>query len=132
MSGRCDVAIVGRGPYGLSLAAHLRAAGIDFRIFGKPLGTWREHMPANMLLKSDGFASNLSAPFEFVDTEVLVRPARGSLSPTRDCRYRSIHSFPMASDFQITLRARRRRCDGRERSDRSSADFQLTLETASG
>lgn len=64
MSGRCDVAIIGAGPHGLSLAAHLRAAGIDFRIFGKPLGTWRDHMPADMLLKSDGFASNLSAPFE--------------------------------------------------------------------
>jgi thioredoxin reductase len=64
MSGRCDVAIIGAGPHGLSLAAHLRAAGIDFRIFGKPLGTWRDHMPAGMLLKSDGFASSLSAPFE--------------------------------------------------------------------
>ena len=58
----CDVAIIGAGPYGLSVAAHLRAAGIDARVFGRPLGTWREHMPANMTLKSDGFASNLSAP----------------------------------------------------------------------
>ncbi|HLY05481.1 MAG TPA: NAD(P)/FAD-dependent oxidoreductase [Rhizomicrobium sp.] len=64
MSGRCDVAIIGAGPHGLSLAAHLRAAGIDFRIFGKTLGTWRDHMPSDMLLKSDGFASNLSAPSE--------------------------------------------------------------------
>ncbi|HEX3429676.1 MAG TPA: NAD(P)/FAD-dependent oxidoreductase [Rhizomicrobium sp.] len=64
MSSRCDVAIIGAGPYGLSLAAHLRAAGIEYRIFGKPLGTWREHMPASMMLKSDGFASNLSAPSE--------------------------------------------------------------------
>lgn len=62
MSAACDVAIVGAGPYGLSVAAHLRAAGLDARIFGRPLGTWREHMPANMVLKSDGFASNLSAP----------------------------------------------------------------------
>ncbi|HEY3639159.1 MAG TPA: NAD(P)/FAD-dependent oxidoreductase [Rhizomicrobium sp.] len=62
MSGRCDVAIIGAGPYGLSVAAHLRAAGVDARVFGKPLGTWRDHMPKNMTLKSDGFASNLSAP----------------------------------------------------------------------
>src|ERR1700748_3043810 len=54
--------IIGAGPYGLSLAAHLAAAGQDFRIFGKPLTTWRDHMPAGMQLKSDGFASNLSAP----------------------------------------------------------------------
>ncbi|MGH6878345.1 MAG: NAD(P)-binding domain-containing protein, partial [Rhizomicrobium sp.] len=64
MSARCDVAIIGAGPYGLSLAAHLHAAGVALRIFGRPLGTWREHMPANMILKSDGFASNLSAPAE--------------------------------------------------------------------
>jgi thioredoxin reductase len=58
----CQTAIIGAGPYGLSLAAHLRAANADFRIFGKPLTTWRAHMPKGMLLKSDGFASNLSAP----------------------------------------------------------------------
>jgi hypothetical protein len=62
MSGHCDVAIIGAGPYGLSLAAHLGSASVDVRIFGRPLATWREHMPKNMMLKSDGFASNLSAP----------------------------------------------------------------------
>ena len=58
----CDVAIIGAGPYGLSLSAHLSAAGVSHRIFGKPLDTWRHHMPKDMMLKSDGFASNLSAP----------------------------------------------------------------------
>jgi hypothetical protein len=57
-----EVAIVGAGPYGLSLAAHLRAAKVPFRIFGKPLSTWRAHMPLGMHLKSEGFASSLSAP----------------------------------------------------------------------
>jgi thioredoxin reductase len=57
-----EVAIIGAGPYGLSLAAHLSARGVDFRIFGRALDTWRSHMPKNMALKSDGFASNLSAP----------------------------------------------------------------------
>jgi cation diffusion facilitator CzcD-associated flavoprotein CzcO len=58
------VAIIGAGPYGLSLAAHLRARGIGCRIFGRPMGTWIEHMPRGMLLKSEGFASNLDAPFD--------------------------------------------------------------------
>jgi thioredoxin reductase len=57
-----DVVIVGAGPYGLSIAAHLRAKGISFRIFGSPLSVWRKHMPKGMFLKSDGFASNLSDP----------------------------------------------------------------------
>jgi len=58
----CDVAIIGAGPYGLSVAAHLRACGIDHRIFGNPMETWMEHMPAGMCLKSEGFASSLSDP----------------------------------------------------------------------
>lgn len=62
MSNLTDVVIIGAGPYGLSLAAHLRETGLSFRIFGKPLDTWREHMPAGMKLKSDGIASSLSAP----------------------------------------------------------------------
>ncbi|HEV2561690.1 MAG TPA: NAD(P)-binding domain-containing protein [Rhizomicrobium sp.] len=62
MKNSCDVAIVGAGPYGLSLAANLSALNIDFRIFGKTLDTWRHHMPKDMLLKSDGIASNLDKP----------------------------------------------------------------------
>lgn len=61
-SSATDVAILGAGPYGLSLAAHLRGARIPFRIFGSPMDSWRRHMPEGMLLKSDGFASNLSDP----------------------------------------------------------------------
>lgn len=56
------MAIIGTGPYGLSLAAHLAARGVDFRIFGRPMELWRHHMPENMMLKSNGYASNLSAP----------------------------------------------------------------------
>ena len=56
------VVIVGAGPYGLSVAAHLRAAGVNSQIFGKPMFTWREQMPKGMMLKSDGFASDLSTP----------------------------------------------------------------------
>lgn len=57
-----EVAIVGAGPYGLSIAAHFRARGIPFRVFGPPMHSWREHMPKGMMLKSDGFASNLYDP----------------------------------------------------------------------
>ncbi len=57
-----QIAVIGAGPYGLSLAAHLAHAGADFRVFGKTLATWRDHVPQGMLLKSDGFATNLSHP----------------------------------------------------------------------
>ncbi len=57
-----DVAIIGAGPYGLSVAAHLKSRGVNFRIFGRPMSTWKENMPQGMFLKSLGFASNLSDP----------------------------------------------------------------------
>jgi hypothetical protein len=57
-----DVAVIGAGPYGLSLAAHLSGRGVRHEIFGTPMDTWRHHMPAGMCLKSEGFASNLSDP----------------------------------------------------------------------
>ena len=57
-----DVAIIGAGPYGLSLAAHLRAEGVEHRIVGDAMQFWLGHMPRGMLLKSDGFASTLYDP----------------------------------------------------------------------
>jgi len=57
-----DVAIVGAGPNGLSIAAHLRAAGVDYVQFGIPMDLWRSFMPQGMFLKSEGAASNLSDP----------------------------------------------------------------------
>jgi thioredoxin reductase len=59
---KCDVAIIGAGPYGLSIAAHLKAHGVDFRIFGHPMHTWLAHMPKGMRLKSEGFASRVYDP----------------------------------------------------------------------
>jgi thioredoxin reductase len=83
----CQTAIIGAGPYGLSLAAHLRDADADFRIFGKPMDTWRAHVPKGMLLKSDGFASNLSSP----DPESTLK----SWCAARDVAYDDIH-IPVA------------------------------------
>jgi len=57
-----EVAIIGAGPYGLSLASYLRDRKSDFQILGEPMQFWRDHMPKGMHLKSDGFASNLYDP----------------------------------------------------------------------
>jgi cation diffusion facilitator CzcD-associated flavoprotein CzcO len=56
------VCIVGAGPYGLAVAAHLRHVGVDFRIFGSPMRRWLTQMPKAMLLKSEGCASGLPDP----------------------------------------------------------------------
>jgi FAD-dependent urate hydroxylase len=61
MSKVSDVVIVGAGPYALSTAAHLRAAGAETRVFGKVMGFW-ETMPEGMFLRSFRTASNIADP----------------------------------------------------------------------
>ena len=60
MTDRIPVAIIGAGPFGLSVGAHLRELG--GRVFGKPMQTWRESMPPGMLLRSAWDETSLSAP----------------------------------------------------------------------
>ena len=62
LASNISTAIIGAGPYGLALAAHLRSLGTEFRIFGQPMHSWRTQMPQGMLLKSEGFASSISDP----------------------------------------------------------------------
>ncbi len=57
-----DVVVIGAGPNGLSVAAHLNEAKIEHRVFGRTMGAWRFNMPAGMILKSEPYASDLSAP----------------------------------------------------------------------
>lgn len=58
----CEVAVVGAGPYGLSVAAHLRHAGIATHVFGEPMAFWRHNMPNGMLMRSPWRATHLSHP----------------------------------------------------------------------
>ncbi len=57
-----DVAIVGAGPYGLSVAAHLRRFRVEFRIFGGTGRTRPARMPRDLQLDAEGCSSNLSDP----------------------------------------------------------------------
>ncbi len=57
-----DLVVIGAGPYGLSIAAHAAGAGLDVRVLGRPMASWRDHMPDGMYLKSEPWSSNLSAP----------------------------------------------------------------------
>lgn len=58
----CDVAILGAGPYGLSAAAFLRAAGKEVRVFGEPMSFWQDQMPRGMNLRSNWGASHIADP----------------------------------------------------------------------
>jgi FAD-dependent urate hydroxylase len=62
MNAPAGVVVLGAGPYGLAVAAHLRARGVAARVFGDPMSSWRDQMPIGMFLKSTPSASNISAP----------------------------------------------------------------------
>jgi thioredoxin reductase len=57
-----DALIIGAGPFGLSISAHLHELGVDHVIVGRTMDTWRTHMPAGMNLKSEPYASVIASP----------------------------------------------------------------------
>jgi FAD-dependent urate hydroxylase len=64
-----EVAIVGAGPYGLSIASYLSHLDVEHRIFGWPMRTWW-HMFPTMGLKSPDFGTNIYTPrpgFSFIE-----------------------------------------------------------------
>ena len=64
-----DVAIIGAGPYGLSSAAHLKALGMEVRVFGEPMEFWANGTPPGMLLRSPREASTISDPESLLTLE---------------------------------------------------------------
>jgi pyridine nucleotide-disulfide oxidoreductase len=52
MTTTTSLLVIGAGPYALSTAALAREHGIDTVTVGRPMGFWRRHMPAGMLLRS--------------------------------------------------------------------------------
>ena len=79
---KCDVAVLGAGPYGLAAGAHLRQiGGLDVRVFGEPMDFWKSHMPEGMLLRSPWAASHISDPRSALTLDAF-RVATGSQIPT--------------------------------------------------
>src|SRR2546430_4528953 len=69
---RCDVAIIGAGPYGLSAAAHLRTInGLDVHAFGEPMSFWERNMPCGMLLRSGWAATHIADPTQSLTLEAF-------------------------------------------------------------
>jgi FAD-dependent urate hydroxylase len=62
-----DVLVIGAGPFGLSISAHLRHRGIEHTIVGRPMDTWRAHMPLGMFLKSEPYGSVISSATQGYD-----------------------------------------------------------------
>jgi len=53
--------VIGAGPYGLSVASHLKARGVQTLVFGKTMELWKK-MPSGLCLKSIWTASSISGP----------------------------------------------------------------------
>jgi cation diffusion facilitator CzcD-associated flavoprotein CzcO len=123
-----DTAIIGAGPYGSSLAAHLKAAGVAHQIFGQPMLAWREFMPPGMFLRSEAFASSLHAPragFSFEDYCRLKRlpyqPMGMELPLERFVEYALWFQSNLVGEIQPVDIVNLRRVDGH---------FQLSLTDA--
>ena len=75
----CEVAVIGAGPYGLAVAAHLNDAGVETRVFGEAMSFWRRHMPRGMKLRSPWRATHIADPrgalsLDAYDTAGTLRP----------------------------------------------------------
>jgi FAD-dependent urate hydroxylase len=57
-----EVVVIGAGPFGVSISAHLSALGIDHHIVGRPMDAWRSNMPSGMIMKSEPYASTIASP----------------------------------------------------------------------
>ncbi len=57
-----DVLVIGAGPYGLSISAHLRALNTVHAVVGAPVDAYRLHSPVGMFLKSEPYASSIASP----------------------------------------------------------------------
>src|SRR5277367_63279 len=71
-----EVAIIGAGPYGLSAGAHVKARGLEVRVFGEPMEFWANKMPEGMLLRSPRVASNISDPERVFTLEAYEAAAK--------------------------------------------------------
>jgi len=74
-----DVAVIGAGPYGLAVSAHLRGRGVATHTFGEPMSFWRRHMPRGMKLRSPLAATDISDPDEALSLRAFRRSAGADL-----------------------------------------------------
>jgi FAD-dependent urate hydroxylase len=78
---KCDVIILGAGPYGLSAAAHLRTiSGLDVRVFGEPMSFWDRNMPLGMFLRSNWTATQIADPRRALTLEAFMAANGNHLS----------------------------------------------------
>src|SRR5271154_5833572 len=122
---RCDVTIVGAGPYGLAAGAHLaQIKGLEVRSFGEPMEFWRTYMPAGMFLRSPWSASTISDPAEALTIDQFNALQKDKVPVP----------IPLDTFVQYGLWFRQQALPGLEtrkirRVERDAAGFRVTSET---
>jgi predicted ATP-grasp superfamily ATP-dependent carboligase len=79
---RAPVVVIGAGPNGLAVTAHLRGEGIGARCFGEPMESWSEQMPAGMLLRSRRRSSHIADPGRSLTIDDYERAERRTVAPS--------------------------------------------------
>jgi FAD-dependent urate hydroxylase len=121
--GDCEAAVIGAGPYGLAVTAHLAAAGIGVRSFGKSMSFWREHMPDGMRMRSPWIATHIADPDRHLSLDAYAA----------ECGFRPLEQMALSEFVQYGDWFQRRAVpalDPRKvrRLDRSGRGFRLLLE----
>jgi cation diffusion facilitator CzcD-associated flavoprotein CzcO len=69
---RCDVIVLGAGPYGIAAGNHLKhIKGLDVRVFGEPMSFWEQTMPLGMYLRSNWTATQIADPDQRLTLETF-------------------------------------------------------------
>jgi thioredoxin reductase len=122
---KCDVAIVGAGPYGLSAAAHLQQLnGLDVRLFGEPMSFWERHMPKAMLLRSPWEGSHIADPSSQLTLDVY-RSVNGNRQLAYPVPVKDFINYGHWFHQQVAVPADRRKV---ARLELAAGGYHLTLE----
>jgi cation diffusion facilitator CzcD-associated flavoprotein CzcO len=120
-----DVAVIGAGPYGLSLGAQLSAQGVDHCVFGPAMAFWRDNMPPGTKLKSDGQSSDLPAPNGGYTISAFQTARDGSFEITRPIPVETFHDYGLAFRERLVAAADPRRVRDLRRTE---SGFTLTMD----
>lgn len=115
--------VVGAGPFGLSLAAYARQHSIEATVVGRPMGFWKSHMPAGMVLRSGRDWHLDPGEADTIDAFLAARPAGSDVAEPL-----SLDLYLEYADWFQRRQGLSPRPDHVARLDRSDGRFLATMD----